>query len=321
MENNTPVDKGPILLENAEQSELAQLFAVVLPRGRVLISMLQAYDDGKAGMRMRWLLSCIFVLTVLFSVSGQPPGGKRPGILKALPKGPDEILAFEGEITENDLKDQPGQGNYAKRVPVKFEEGKTYQIDMSSAILALLRLVDKNGKELASDRTTAGIGRPRIIHEAKTSGIYVIVCTSSHTRPETGGFSVRVKVVTSDPKELAKPLSLKLENGRASVDAELEMRGPRYKGAPCKFLSVDLNAGVAYKIEMSSREFTCHVFVEDADGTVLAEDRNKDGEQRPTGVLFTPKKAGTYRIVAAQYDFRSGGPQFSLSVREVKGKQ
>ena len=29
-------------------------------------------------------------------------------------------------------------------------------------------------------------------------------------------------------------------------------------------------------------------------------------------------KAGAYRIIAAQYDFRTGGPQFSLSVEELK---
>jgi hypothetical protein len=228
------------------------------------------------------------------------------------------VLNITSEITARSPKDTGFGGNHAAWIPVTLAEGKTYQIDMSGISLGLLRLVDPSGKDVASDRGSAGFSRPRIIHQAKVSGRYRIVCTSWHSRPETGRFTLVVKESTSDPKELARPVELRLNNGRAAVEAELEPRGPRYKNNPCKFLTIRLEAGVTYRVQMSSREFLPYVFVEDPDGKLVGQDHLRSGDARSASVTFKAARAGAYRLIAAQYDFRTGGPQFSLSVEELK---
>lgn len=235
-----------------------------------------------------------------------------------LPKGPGEILAVESTIA-GILKDN-ATGNYMTIVPVDLVDGKTYQFDMEGLPFSSLILKDKKGKVLPSERQQAGMFKPRILHEAKTSGKYLVICSCRHKRPDET-FTLRVKEVPSDPKELARPLELKLVRGEASIETELEVRGPRYKDAPCRFLTVQLEAGVRYQIEMASGEFASHVIVEDADGKLLAEDHVKLGESRPARVAVVPDKSGVCRIVAAQFEYRMGGPQFRLSIKEAPEKK
>jgi hypothetical protein len=274
-------------------------------------------------MNRCWLFALMLTFIVCLLQTGIHTGSekKRPG-RPPRKLQPGEILAVDSELTEKDRKDTGFGGNYAKWYPVKLTEGQTYQIDLSGVSLGYLRLEDAKHKAIAADTGSAGFSRPRIIHQAKRSDTHWIVCTSQHRRPETGPFTLIVKEVTSDPKELAKPIELKLDKGQASVDSELEMRGPRYKkDLPCKFLTVPFEADVSYQIDMSSREFLSYVFLEDPDGKLLAENHIKSGDAKPASITFKAEKAGTYRIIAAQYDVRTGGPQFSLSVKELKAKQ
>lgn len=276
---------------------------------------------------MKCAYTCAVLAVFLFGTChpGADAGGapRKTKRYPPLEKGPGEILAMKGDITDRDPKDSVFD-NYAHPVPVKLEEGKTYQIDMTGIVFGCLRLEDLRRESLASDTGGAGLNRPRIIHQAKKSGLYLIICTSMNRRPETGTFTLRVKEVSSDPKELAKPLELKLVNGRAAADSELEVRGPRYKdGIPCKFLSVPLEAGRMYQIEMLTREFTPHVFVEDPLGKVLGEDHRKaGGTASSASVKFSAETAGVYRVIAGQFGARiGGGPQFRIEVKDITPKK
>jgi hypothetical protein len=275
------------------------------------------YFDGENLMIGSSVTALIFVLTATGAV-GQ---GKKTDVPPQPKQAPGEILVRTLELTNKSRKDNRFGGNYAMWLPVTFVEGKSYQIDMEGISLGVLRLEDPDHKHVDSNFNGAGSNRPRIIHQAKSSGKFWIICTSMHFRPETGRFTVRVKEVTSDPKELAKPIELKVVKGQASVDAELEMRGPRYKDNPRKFVTITFEAGVTYQIDMNSGEFLSYVSLEGPDGKLIAEKKVKAGEGGPASITHKADTTGTYRIIAAQHDFRTGGPQFHLSVRALVPEQ
>jgi Ca2+-binding EF-hand superfamily protein len=123
-------------------------------------------------------------------------------------------------------------------------------------------------------------------------------------------------MITADEvfRYLKKPVELKLRNGQATYDGIIEETDEPYRGKKSfRILTVQLEEGKTYQIDHISQAFQAFLYVEDADGELVAENssRTVGGNSR---IIFHADQAGTYRIIAtSQAGVRTGG--FSLSVR------
>ncbi|HYV34713.1 MAG TPA: EF-hand domain-containing protein, partial [Gemmataceae bacterium] len=100
--------------------------------------------------------------------------------------------SFRGAI---EASDELYNGKKLSKIfPIKFEKGKTYQIDhISKAFDAYLYLEGPDGKLLAEDDDSGGGNNARIVHLAAATGIYRIIATSvGGTRPGDSTLLVRM---------------------------------------------------------------------------------------------------------------------------------
>jgi hypothetical protein len=139
------------------------------------------------------------------------------------------------------------------------------------------------------------------------------------------------QIVKLDPKAPLPVVNITLPNQPiASVSkgaVVLELKGdltaadPREKRSPGNFFKehrVKLSAGVAYVIEMNSPDSTQldpFLRLENAQGAVVAFDDNSGGNQNAR-ILYTPKTAGDFRIIATAYGSENTG-SYTLTVSEV----
>jgi hypothetical protein len=81
--------------------------------------------------------------------------------------------------------------------------------------------------------------------------------------------------------------------------------------------SVDWLAGKTYVVELHSQQFDAYLYLNNITGARLAEDDNS-AAGRDARIVFTPKQAGNYRIVATSYG-RWGQGRYNLLIREFTG--
>lgn len=75
---------------------------------------------------------------------------------------------------------------------------------------------------------------------------------------------------------------------------------PHRAGCYERIHEVNLKAGQAYVIDLTSNRFDTYLFLEDSSGRVLA--RNDDGGVGTNSrIIFTPTRNGTYRLVVTTY--------------------
>jgi hypothetical protein len=104
------------------------------------------------------------------------------------------------------------------------------------------------------------------------------------------------------------------------VTGQLTRQDPPYprRGGPHKVYPVKLEAGKNYQIDMVSRVLDAYLFVEDAGGTVLAQDDDSGGGLNAR-IVFQPPRTATYRIVATTFNRPEAQPiigPYSLQVLE-----
>ena len=114
---------------------------------------------------------------------------------------------------------------------------------------------------------------------------------------------------------LKNPIELAPTIGRANLkDAIDDPNGERYRGKKAyKILTIHFEQGKTYQIELTSKVFQSHLYLEDAEGYLLQEHTSAKvgGESH---IIHRAAKTGTYRIIAtSQGGFRTG--DFTLSVR------
>jgi Ca2+-binding EF-hand superfamily protein len=124
------------------------------------------------------------------------------------------------------------------------------------------------------------------------------------------------------PDELLRGLNgqakagLKFRNGRAEYSGEITEREELYQGKKAyKVLTVRLEAGRTYQIDMNSRVYQSFLYLEDSSGSVLKENSSQfiGGNSR---VVHKAEKAGVYRIIATTLGGFRVGP-FTCTVRVI----
>jgi Ca2+-binding EF-hand superfamily protein len=113
------------------------------------------------------------------------------------------------------------------------------------------------------------------------------------------------------------PVELKLVNGRAKVAGTLEMADEPLRGKKAyQVFTLTLQKGQTCRFDLASQLFQAYLFIENADGDVVAES-GSDYAGGNTRVDFHPEKAGTYRVVATSLaGVRTG--DFVLVVRAIE---
>jgi Ca2+-binding EF-hand superfamily protein len=120
------------------------------------------------------------------------------------------------------------------------------------------------------------------------------------------------------PDELMRdakgPVELKLRNGRVDYNGEITEREELYQGKKAyKVLTVRLELGKSYQIDLTSRFFQAFLYLEDSRGNRLKEHSSPTigGNSR---IMHRAEKSGVYRIVATSLGGFRVGP-FTCSVR------
>jgi tetratricopeptide (TPR) repeat protein/tRNA A-37 threonylcarbamoyl transferase component Bud32 len=81
----------------------------------------------------------------------------------------------------------------------------------------------------------------------------------------------------------------------------------------------ELAAGTTYVIDLHSTAFDAYLKLLDPRGKVLAEHDDIAPDNQDARLVFTPKEAGTFRIVATSFEQRGTGP-YTLTIRAIGGK-
>lgn len=71
-------------------------------------------------------------------------------------------------------------------------------------------------------------------------------------------------------------------------------------GNPCKVFSVTLTKGTEYRIDLKSVDFDAYLRLEDPNGLELTAN-DDGGGGRDARIVFTPKRDGTYRVIAIAF--------------------
>jgi hypothetical protein len=108
-----------------------------------------------------------------YTLSVQPTqGGPAPKALAPLVG--QMVFKVDDRLTDADPKDDKGRNSPIKTYPVKFQAGKTYQIDMMSSELdSLVRLEGPNGVFFEDD-DAGGFPNARLVYECHAGGEYRI---------------------------------------------------------------------------------------------------------------------------------------------------
>jgi len=103
------------------------------------------------------------------------------------------------------------------------------------------------------------------------------------------------------------------------IDGKLSADDPKDKkltDSPAKIHKVKLTEGKTYDIRLSSMDFDTYLRIEDDGGKELAANDDSDGTLN-SRLAFTPKKTGTYSVIATSFD--TGNGQYLLTINEKGG--
>lgn len=219
-------------------------------------------------------------------------------------------LKVEDALTDQDAKDRVRTFSYCKTYPYKMIKGHTYHIDMKSTDLdSYLRLEDPAGNEVAKDDDSGGFPNARITFTAGVDGDFKIIATTFGGNA-TGKFTLHAV----DKTVSATPAALKFEKGEASYNGAVLNTDLLYNGKRHKLLTIELEAGKSYQIDMKSKALDSYLFLEGPDGAALARDDDSGGFP-DARIVHRAAKTGTYRIICTS--FGNGLGDFNVTVRTV----
>ena len=81
---------------------------------------------------------------------------------------------------------------------------------------------------------------------------------------------------------------------------------------------VKMLAGKSYVFDLESTQFDAYLRLENAKGKVLAENDDISPDNQNSRLIFSPKEAGVYRIIATSFQ-QQGSGAYTLTIREFAG--
>ncbi|HZZ82042.1 MAG TPA: PPC domain-containing protein [Gemmataceae bacterium] len=258
---------------------------------------------------MRSIMLAAFILLLGISVIQAKPTKKDS---KEEPTSPKQKSAtfkpidINKELDANDPKDEM-TNNPSQRHTVKLAKGKSYAIDLVSTDFdAFLRLLDKDGKELAADDDSGGDLNSRILHSADRDGDYIIVVTSFDG--QVGKFSLKVREFAF--KGEAKPRDVG-KNG-ITINGQINQNDKSPLGKRGILYTVQLKKGQTYQIDLSSQAFDSYLYLFDAKGKILAQD-DDGGGNLDSRITYRAEADGVFHILASSLDGNETG-DFTVTV-------
>jgi serine protease Do len=219
-------------------------------------------------------------------------------------------VEFNNILTDADGKD-PKLDNPSKKYTVKLNKDKTYIIDLASVdkdFDPYLRLLDRNGKELAEDDDGGGDLNSRIIFSAKETSDHDIIVTTFDG--QVGKFNLKVREYVL--KGEAKPRDVG-DNG-LSITAKIEQADQSNLGKLAKRYSIAVKAGQTYTIDLESQDIDCYMYLFDNNSKLIAQDDDSGGDLN-SRITFRAPSDGVYHIIATSLDGEDTG-EFTLKVRK-----
>jgi thiol-disulfide isomerase/thioredoxin len=226
---------------------------------------------------------------------------------------------IKGQLTKKDALDN--KGNFHKAYAFQAEKGKAYRFELigQDSFDPTLRIEDNKG-ELVKEEDFGDGKVSRIIFNVPTSGSYHLV-VAAFRASSSGEYTLTAKEIEI---KSAAPLSLKLENGKATIKGSLTKED--VADTDGKFFKVyELQAvkGKVYKIEMAGKDKVDPLIrIDDAKGNLVEKEDFGDG--KVSRIPFAPPESATYRIVAGSFNPKETG-DFTLTVAEFdpkdKGKE
>jgi serine protease Do len=242
-------------------------------------------------MHVRKLPAAIGVLLLSLTVLQAKPAPKETEEPKPKPAA-FKPVSIDGELTQADPKDAK-LDHPAKTYTLKLKKDKAYIIDLVSKDFdAFLRVLDKNGKELAEDDDSGGDLNARIFFTPDADDEYKIVTATLNG--EVGKFTFKVREFQLTKTE-AKPREVGKDG--ISIDTKIGANDASDLGKLGKTYSVQMKAGQTYTIELNSNDLDSYLYLFDAKGKKLAEDDDSGGDLN-SRIVFRPERDGVYHIIA-----------------------
>jgi thiol-disulfide isomerase/thioredoxin len=296
-----------------------------------------AEDDDSGGSlnsRIHWNATITGKYRILAtSLSGNDAGNftlkvAETGVAKAVAVQPLKLArgkaSAEGRLAANAPR---FQGKSSQPYDVQLEAGKKYQIDMMSDDFdSYLYLLDKAGNILMQDDDGGDNLNSRLVFAAKESGNYRLVAAAlggigngnyTLTIADTGAApaEAEAKRPAQGKSPALKAVEVKLAAGKFSVDGEIVANDAMYQNKPVKAYEVRLDGGKTYRIDLVSNDFDAYLFLQDKDGTLLAQDDDGGGDLN-SRIVHEVKEAGIFRIIAGPLQRQEKG-KFTLSINEA----
>jgi hypothetical protein len=280
-------------------------------------------DDSGGGLNARILFPIpksdvykIVVTTFNGRVGNYQLLVKPIGELKTIKAKAPEIgksTSIEDKLTNDDPVDPKARGP-AKVYEIELAGAADYQLDLvSTKFDAYLRVLDKDGAELAYDDDSGGNRNARLVFAPPSTGTYRIVAATFDDKVGDYTLSIEAKkhiepkTVKAKAPEAGKTVSI--EDKLTTDDAkDAKVRGRS------KIFEVELGKN-DYKIDLVSTAFDSYLRVLDKNGKELAFDDDSGGNLNAR-LTFTPPSPGVYRIVAASFNTNVG--DFTLSIENKK---
>jgi hypothetical protein len=234
----------------------------------------------------------------------QPPDKKDP------PKTSEfKPLEINNELNANDVND--GKLNQpSKKYTVKLVKDKTYIIELNSTDFdAYLRLLDKNGKQLAEDDDSGGDLNSLILYVPTETADHEVVAITLDG--QLGKFTLKVRefIIKGEAKPRAVGNGVNLNEQIGNNDKA------QYSNKLGKLYSFEFKAGSTYTIDLGSQVFDSYLYLFDGkSGKLLAQDDDSGGNL-DSRIVYRAERDGVYHVFATSLGGRDTGA-FTLSVRK-----
>jgi pre-peptidase len=228
---------------------------------------------------------------------------------------PKEQPAFNPVQINNILSDADGKDpklqKPAKKYGVHLTKDKTYIIDLVSDdkdFDPYLRLLDRNGKELAEDDDSGGDLNSRIIYSPTQTGEHDVVVTTFDG--QVGKFSLKVTEYTLKGEAKARNVG---DNGLNITDSIAQNNTSRL-GKLARVYSINVKAGQTYTIDLISQDIDPYLYLFNGNSKLLAQDDDSGGDLN-SRIVIRATQDGVFHIVATSLGGDETG-EFNLRVRK-----
>jgi thiol-disulfide isomerase/thioredoxin len=155
------------------------------------------------------------------------------GLVQASGAQGEKEIKFEGQLTKDDPKDKKS-GSFSKVHPVKLQGGTNYTIDMvSTEVDSILRIENKDGKELAFDDDSGGNNNARIVFKCPKDDEYKIICTAYHEpQPKlqtVGKYTLTIRPATKEDLAKAFPHDFMIGKAAPEINGQFCLNGTTKK--------------------------------------------------------------------------------------------